>query len=68
LPFWSVSSSLKLPLFFLNVKELLIFFHAPPLLLDPTNPDELVGLPKSHCGGVVGGVIGSPTASGDDPE
>jgi hypothetical protein len=51
----------------LNVKLLRIFFHVPPLLLEPPNPlVELPGLPKSHCGGVVGGVIGSPNGLCDE--
>jgi len=66
LPCESISSSLKLPLFFLKVKLLLIFFHVPaPWLLEPP---ALIGLPKSLCGGVVGGVIGSPKGLGDCAE
>lgn len=50
------------------MKLLRIFFHVPPLLLWPAYPLELDGLPNSHCGGVVGGVIGSPKGLCDDAE
>jgi len=68
LPFASISSSLNVPLlFFLN--QLIFFQELPSLFLEPAKPGgalALIGLVNSDCGGVFGGVIGSPNALGED--